>query len=325
MSVNQHRVGWPGPLFRGFALLAILACLWFLAGCPARSLKEPIGKFQQNLDASGAVIARYYQEMNSYERARYLEIVLYDPELEVGFKGRDKKDTPLLGAIFSGPSIKARLDAVYMLGLYAQKLAALAGNEASAKASQGVQDIGSTLKDLPDTFKALAGEQVDVSAKDYIVPVTTVAGFLLQIYMEGQRDQALAAAIQKAAPAVNRILDLLEDDLQHSVARLRKSGALQSLSAKMAYYNQNRKMMPLEQRRLLLAEIDSAAQAYEVAQAFSPTDLVRGMRQAHQALLKYATATAGPQDQDELLASLEVFAARVKFIQAALAPLHNPN
>jgi hypothetical protein len=63
-------------------------------------------------------------------------------------------------------------------------------------------------------------------------------------------------------------------------------------------------------RQALLSEIASTQTRYEAAVVFTPADALGGLRDAHDALLKYAQSGRKNPDLAELAASLEVFRER---------------
>jgi hypothetical protein len=132
---------------RGWASLALGLAL--LPGCKTPgSFREPVARFQQGTAQVSTALGRYYTEMNRFERDVYLDERLYDPTLEVLATDASGQPTPLLGKLFSPESIQARMDAIALLGIYAERLAILAGAEHPDRVLEGAKPLGDTLGSL---------------------------------------------------------------------------------------------------------------------------------------------------------------------------------
>ena len=99
--------------------------------CATSNWSQPIGEFKRNVDGSVAVVATYYGSLNEFERHLYLENAMADPDVRIATKDETGKPTPLGGQVFSARSIKARMDALALVSLYARRLADLAGTRSA--------------------------------------------------------------------------------------------------------------------------------------------------------------------------------------------------
>jgi hypothetical protein len=134
-----------------------------LTGCVTAQFAEPISSFEKSLSTSGAAIAVYYTELNRYERDLYLDRLAFNPDETLKFEERVQDDgreqiraTPLIGQIFNADSIRARLDAINLLGVYARRLGELAASDAPQRFEAGAKVLGENLGSLADTFQGLS-------------------------------------------------------------------------------------------------------------------------------------------------------------------------
>jgi len=294
--------------------------LALLSACATVHYDKPVASFQKSVDESVTVIGKYYQELNSNERSLYLESALLDPSREILFRDEQGRPTPLAGNIFPADSIKARLDSLTLIGIYASRLSALAGNSAPAQFAGHVKVLGTNLTRLSDTFSFLDGSK-DPTASSYVGPVASLAGLVGQMYMEHRRDEVLARAIVDGDPAVRKILELVEADLVMVIDPLKKTGDKQQLAEIVNYYNNNRMKMTYSERRRTIDSIKAAAESYSASTVFNPSSLVSTMAEAHRALVKYAKSAKKPQDLAELADMMDLFAAHVDIVASSLGKI----
>ncbi len=308
-------------------LLLLVASLG--TGCVTANFTKPVGSLKSSIDTASAAVGSYFTELNSFERDLYLEERVFDPQLRVEKTDADGNPTPLVGRLFTAESIKARMEAIALLGTYANRLAELAGSDAPTKFSSAAQVLGTNLTNLADTFGSLSGK--DPTANNYVGPISQIIGMMGEFYLEKKRDALLERAIKEGSPKVNTILDLLESDLQKVVVPLRQTGIAQSLAARVTAYNNTkdaagqtvdgaarRAALTVSQRQELINGIKSAAQKYDTLIAFNPTEAISGIREAHAALGKYAESDKKPKDYSELISAVEGFQNKAERIAAAV-------
>lgn len=283
-------------------LLAIVAA----SGCATARFRQPVADFQDGISKTAAVVSVYYAEVNAFERDLYFQELEADPELTVATNIAGKP-TPLAG-VLPAASIKARTDAIELLGVYGKRLAALAGSTLPAETAATVSAMGASFSSLQQTFAGLGGN--DSTAASYTQPISSLVAIVTQGILENQRDAMLTDAIKKGGPVVNDIITLIETDLRTVIGPLRMTGTQQTLANLIISYNTRRKAMTPDARRKALDEIRRAQDRYDAAVLFNPTDLLQGLRDAHAALVKYATSRRSDMDAAELTATLDVFVSR---------------
>jgi hypothetical protein len=137
------------------------------------------------------------------------------------------------------------------------------------------------------------------------------------MYYEHRRDQAIREAVNTGAPAVSKLLDEIETDLVEFI-KPRQTAALSTRLDKLIdYYNHHRCKpgMDLPQRQKLLEEINQCAAAYEASVEFNPSGLIDSIRQAHNALIKYANAPRTPGNINELVSTLQALDENAQLVQ----------
>ncbi|BBO16597.1 conserved hypothetical protein [Candidatus Brocadia pituitae] len=304
-----------------------------LTGCVTSRFSEPITSLRDSINTSGTAIGVYYAELNKFEREIYLDECLYDPNMEVSTTDNNGNPTPLIGSPFSAESIKARTDAIEILGVYAQRLGELAGSEAPKQFAEGSKILGDNLFNLQVTFDKLGKSDeekkiIDKTAKNYSGPIGTIVGVIGRMYLEKQRDDAIKKAIEDGAPEVRKVLILLQNDLTSVIDPLKRIGLKEKLAHRAGYFNENRNTVlnikdNFAQRKQTLAEIDAAASRYEAALTANPANLIQTMLDTHESLVKYAGSPKTPQNFTELLAALETFKSRAQEIADAVKQIRD--
>jgi hypothetical protein len=302
------------------ATAAALVALALAAGaCAQRRWSEPIARFKTDVDRSVVVVSAYYTALNDYERHLYLERAYADPAEELLLVDATGHPTPLAGLVFTARAIRARTDALALVSLYARRLADLAGSNASATFARNAGALGSSLKQLPATLTELA--HADPGAAAYVKPVTGLLGAVGQMYLETRRDEALERAIADGAPEVRAVLRALGEDLAGAIDPLEKTGEREVLAQLVVDYNENRTRWSESRRRRQIADIEKAARGFAAAVASDPTDVLRGLADAHEALVQFARSGRGPADRANLSSALAIFSQRVDSAAAMVRAL----
>lgn len=300
---------------RGWASLALVL---LLPGCRTPgSFREPVAQFQRSTAQASTALGWYYAELNRFERDVYLDERLYDPGLEVLATDASGRPTPLLGKLFSPESIQARMDAIALLGVYAERLATLAGSESPGQLPEGAQVLGEKLGALGSQLETLA-QRGDSSASQYVQPVTQLVGVVGSLYLEGKQAQALQKGIEEGAPRVKAIIDLLEADMVGVLGPQRLTGAKQALASRVFFYNTEKNKLSLAERRAVLEDIRRASEDYEALVVANPVDLVRALRDAHEALLRFVRSKREGVAFEELSAAMRSFQGRVQTAAVAV-------
>ena len=320
-------------------LLLVVAVTVASTACNNDEFKQRISEFQQSVGLASSSIGTYFTEMNQFERDLYLQdVYLHPPKL---VRPRWTKD-PTSGEVkeglfgpFSEDSIKARTDAITLLGRYGQRLAELAGTDAPERFNSAAQALGTNLFNLQNTFQKLAGAG-DPTAPNFITPIGTIVGAIGKIILENQRDQKLRIAVAEGAPAVRIVINQLASDLNDVVVPQRLSGNSQSLQQLIVFYNcaVDAASMPagmcssplptlnLEQRSQMLTSISDAARRYELFKTNNPAEVLNKLGDAHEALVAYAQNRT-PKNLTALVASLESFRASAQQVADAVIQIRN--
>ncbi|MHC4570895.1 MAG: hypothetical protein ACYS0C_02305 [Planctomycetota bacterium] len=300
---------------RFFVVAALLYSLTII-GCAVSNFTASIGKFQESMNKSSATLGTYYREVNNFERDVYLVERLSDPNLKV-FTRENGKRTPILGQ-FSEESIQARLDALTLLGIYGERLAEIAGSDAPARFAEGATVLGENLTNLGNRFNQLSRKRNDATALSYAGPIGTIVGLVGQTFLEAKRANAVKQAVREGAPAVRKILDLLEKDISDRILLIQTTGARQILENRINFYNENRHKMKRNERRKALEDINIAAKRCLLVQSSSPIGLVQSIRETHEALIIYANSDSEQADLARFISALELFTNRAREISIAV-------
>jgi hypothetical protein len=321
------------------AVLLMLTFTLASTGCDNTEFKQRIGDFQQSVGLASSSIGTYFTEMNQFERDLYLQDVYLHPNKTVRPRWTtDPKNgevKPGLFGPFSEDSIKARMDAITLLGLYGQRLAELAGTDAPERFNSAAQALGTNLFNLETTFRSLA-DAGDPSARNFITPISAIVGSIGRMILQSKRDEKLRIAITYAAPAVRTVIDQLESDLNDVVVPDRLIGNSKALQQLVVFYNcavdpasMGKGMCPvpppnldMEQRRAFLDKISDAARRYELFKANNPAQVVTKLRDAHEALVKYAQDRS-PQNLSALIATLDSFRSSAQQVADAIIQIRN--
>jgi hypothetical protein len=183
----------------GFALATACAA--------APPYARPAGTFQQGFAEAAPVIRAVYTELNALRRDAYFTRLACDAQAELVEVDAEGRQTPLNRDAFSAESIQARVDAVELLGRYADRLAALASGDAAGEArlSEAATALGANLTGLGARFAELP----DATADDYAGPVGEVAAAVTRaVLADGAAKGCTNAALRsgpKSIPLYERL------------------------------------------------------------------------------------------------------------------------
>lgn len=269
-------------MMRAPALLLLI----ILAGCDQRDPAPAVLGWQQRFSAASVALGGWFGGLERGERELYLQELAHSGE-PVRLR-QDGRPTPLAGSVFPPAAIRARCDAIALLGEHAERLAWLAADQAPDAAATATTTLAGRIS-------ALAGG--DARLGEYAGPVGTLAGLVAGAVVEHQRQQALDQALRRGGPAVERLLDLIEADLAESVGPLRLTAAAQARDTLISDYNRRRqeetalpavqRASPAERLRELQA-IAALSQRVELLRGGAPLRLPAAMRQAYRRLATVA-------------------------------------
>lgn len=304
----------------------VCAALVLAAGCDNTEYRQQIAVFQQSVGNTRSVVESYYLEMNQFERDVYFLRLELDKDKAMGIKflkdshQRVATEDLVVNGPFSNQSIRARLDAISLLGLYGTRLAELAGTKAPIEFATNASALGDNIVELSGTFQKLSGNGTDPSAAKYIGPIGKLIGIAGRLYLEHKRDKALTAEITAAAPVVLEIVKLLTDDFEEVINPQRLTGLQGEIVALKIFYNEQRNATgsSRQTRRGLLIEINNLIRNYELLVNAKPQDVLQSLGRANAALQSYATSSHNPQNLGQLVARMQEFSDRAKDVAAAI-------
>lgn len=289
------------------ALVALAACA--LPGCVTVSPSRPAADFGAAVSDASAAVGDYLRGLDDFERRVYLDSRLYDPRQPLAAFDAGRP-TPLVARRFGPESIRARLDALSLLAVYAQRLTELSTTDAPAQATDAAAALGAELGTLGQRVQKLFD---DKTAADYAGPVSLLVAAVGDLYVEEQKERALRKGIATAAPQVRKIIDLLEIDLVEAVRPLRETGELERLAERVRWYNDRRAELAkdLDARRALLDDLDETVRRYHAIIEFDPTRVTRALRGANASLLELAQSSRKPKDVEAFAAAMQVWGSRI--------------
>lgn len=288
-------------------------------GCQ-RAYKVPIAQLQKSTAEATAAITTYYNALNQRERDLYFLTLLLNPSQRVEEVDAGGKETPLLKDPFDPAAVQARIALLGQLATYADRLSALAGNEAPATMRSSLIALGSSLETSQNLFAELARNRADQSATAYLTPLSSLIAVVGEIAMTNQRDKAVRQAIFEGETPINRLLDFLTQDLDKYVFLAQKTGDDQRLTQLMDAYNNstNRRQLSRDELKKRLDEIQRAAEQLRLTRTNRPSDVLRALRKAHVALVGVAKQTTTFEEfRTTVLAyeqQVDLFAAAVQRI-----------
>jgi len=282
-------------------------------GCTtANRLSEPVGKFQKATTGTIEVAQPYFIQLNRVERRLKFTEALANPEIRI--------DPSFFAPTFSPKGIQARIECLALINLYATRLGEIADSKASEKLGTNADALGASLTDLGKNIAKITGDSSKL--QDIAGPVTALTKLVGQMWIESERKRALELAIRQAAPAVNRVLDLMELDLREAYRD--KLEALSSAYGQLTLrYEDNKGTMTYLERKALLHDLENLANEYEELASFStpPQELIVKMRTANNAMVTAAENLNNVQTLKDFAAAVELFAQRVQQAQAVLKGL----
>ncbi len=292
-----------------------------LTGCAANRYAAPIGKFRDRTHSTIGVLGEFYDSRNDYELDLYLNSVASDKTQKLQGTDASGQATPLGKPAFSSAAVKARLDALDLVGVYANRLAELAGSPAPARFDDAAALLGTNLASLDTTFKTLAGEK-DPTANQFVGPIGNLIGIIGQKLLERKRDQFITEAVHEATPEVRVILNQVKNDMDKIFAPLTEAGEAERLSDLVRAYNTDVGQLSFEQRQDRMKQIKAARKSRSVAMASVPSSLVTHMMEAHEAVVRLAEAKSRKvQDFSAFNDALDMWTTQIQRAAAQIKAL----
>jgi len=308
------------PKSKAFALVAAIS---ILTGCAANRYEAPVSSFRDKTQQTINVLSTFYSSRNSYEVALYLQTVAADSSLRVETTDASGNPTPLGKPVFSPASIKARLDALTVVGVYANRLYDLANTTAPSKFQSATTALGSNLSSLDKSFQKLQGES-DPTANKYVGPISSLVGTIGEMFLERKRDELITKAVTDGAPQVEIILSQVRDDMDKIFSLEIITGSNERLATLIsAYNNSDRAKLTYEQRMARLNEIEAAFNEVTASIGSAPSGLVASMMEAHKALVQEATSPqkAKMNNLAALNGALQQWTTQIETLSTQIKPL----
>lgn len=315
---------------RLLSLLLLLSFIISTIGCGEKEYNEQIDAFQAGIDDTTAAVSIYYIELNEIPRDIYFMRLKYDKTLPLAYDesvdGTMNNLTPTgLAPTFKPEWIKARMDAIRAIGRYGKLLASLAATDAPERVNTASQDIGANINDMVDTFRSLHEGDGE---SPYIAPFTqlgNIVGIIGKTILESKRDRALTQAIVDGEKPVNKIISLIQNDLDGVIVPLKKSSEAKSMDLLFEYYNKNSSEMSESSRTEFLQMIREKQNHFDMTRTINPSDVLTSLKEAHGALVTYATSGRKISNLKELVYALSVFRDRAEQIVTAVRTLQAQN
>ena len=296
-----------GVFYKKKTLFILVVVLVVLNGCGASErLSEPVGKFRIATKGAAEVTRPYLIQLNEVERRYKFNEAYVEPTIEI--------DATFLTPTFAPEGIAARLECFAIIDIYTTRLAEIADSKVTEKLRTNTNALGTNLDDL---FARIGTIKGDSTIQSYAGPVSALVGFVAEIWIDSQRNKALKIATQKAAPQVNKILNLLEADLRKA-HHGRAEAVLTEYVDLVEKYNADRDTLGDKARKARLDELEMLANQYELLESNPPQDVIRTMREAHESMVKAAGDIGNEVTFGEFVAAVEILAMQVQQAQVML-------
>lgn len=255
-------------LCRGLLILAIFACLACANSTP---YVKQIGDFREATQVTAAAVRPALTSLNVVEREfELLESLALNSDLDRSF----------LTPTFSPEGIRVRLSAFQLIDIYTRRLADIASADTGEQITAADETLQQTINSLGESIAAI-NANVGEDIGQYSGPLTSSFGFIASLWLNQKREVAIERAVTTAAPEIDKLLALLENDLERA-HQARLEVAFETVSQAVEKYNAS----ALKDRRANGMSALAAANAYEQLSTLDPTRVIRSMRKAHASLLK---------------------------------------
>jgi hypothetical protein len=237
--------------------------------------------------------------MNRLERDyRFMEVYV-DRKKEV--------DATVTSAIFSAEGIQARLKALMIIDLYVARLAEIVNADSNDRLTKKIDAFEDDLLSLGSHIEKING---DKTIGKYAPSVTELVQCLSQIWQEQEKKKALKLAVTEAAPVVDKILSLLEEDLKQA-NQDRQEYVLMKYNNLRIKYNNERKKLTDNERKARIEELKTLYDSYEILCSSVPEGLIGSMRSAHDSMVQMVQNLGDQHRYKAVAGAVDVFYERV--------------
>ncbi len=291
----------------------VLAALAVSCGS-SQGYSRHIKTFQESYDEASPALAELYTGLNRWNRrGQWMVSVCSEPPARAAASDHAPPGflsyTQLFEPPFRRNAIQARLDALELVGRYAQRLAELASPDGPARFAEASSSLGQRLGGLETRVRSLAGESDFTAVAE---PIGSIVSAIGHTWLEGRARAELRQSILRAGPAVLAVLDFLERDLALTVDRMHDLRTRDIVTTCAGYYNNHYATWTRQERREFLDELEEVLQLQEGYESANPARMIGAMRDAHEALVRFARDPGSTEASSaRLAASMDVFAARI--------------
>ncbi len=264
-------------------VLALFGCV-LVSGCANNRYLAPATTFRDSTIKTISTVSAFYKSRNSAELDIYLTDAAADSSVKLEETDAGGTQTPLVKPTFTPKQIKARLDALALVGAYASRLCELTNSTAAADFSDANAALGKDLFTLSNRFQSLSASG-DQTAGGYVQPITTLVTALGAMYINHERNRMVQDAVTHGAQPVDTILTQISDDINNVFALQVSAAAHQKLTTLIRAYNSDRAQLSYEQRVSRLAEVKAAAESSSELTTTALAQLIAAMKGANDALL----------------------------------------
>ena len=297
--------------------ILVISAIVAMSACSSSGLTVPTAKFSQAVSQSADGIEGEFAGEFDYWQSSYIQMLAIDGKpIDPAFL-EGKAPSDVQGRVsFSPQAIALRIKAVDGIKAYAESLGSLAGSTAPADFATNSNAIATNLSQLVSEASKTDGSKFE----QYAGPLSAIAGWCGQQYLENGRDQAISDAVTKVAPQFKAVLAQLKTDLGY--LRDDKDGIASRLLA-LRIHQFNKAAAPGHEQDMLnlgnkVLDLENSRQSLS---HYAAIDTLDAWGKAHDAILKYLQSSKSPEDLASLSAEIDSFSGRIQPLVQAVADL----
>lgn len=203
----------------GFALLTLVGC-----SDPGK-WAEPIGKLEVATNVTLEVTRERFSRSAELTRERAYIVAWADKKsIDSDFLKEDPESSEFRLA-FTQQALSARIDMLRELQKFCRQLAAVSGSDVGKQFGTAVQATGTHLGGIADKL----GASTDIGKTTGLL--SKVVGLIGGAIIDGRRDEAIRTAVKEAAPLIQKLVPMIQADLD--TLKLHTEPQLASLVTKL--------------------------------------------------------------------------------------------
>jgi len=297
----------------------------FLGGCEEhREIRAMVAQFTESMEKGTKATAGYYANLNAISLDAYLEEALTDPEKELLTEDEHGVQTALSQPTFDPKALSIRMKVLKVVGRYGTLIGQIAGSDAPTKFRTNVAAFQGSLTGL------YAELEDDADARNKFGASVGLLGKIAGHWMDQKRFNALKRGINQAKEPVETLLTELRDDFKSTEETGSPNGEIEVWAATMLdtrysklreFYNDQAREtgLSVDQRAMLLDEIEKLHTAKGAATAIRPSAVVAQMLTCHQKLHFSVNNPGDKKARGELKKALDDLTAKVKGLELVVA------